>query len=89
VTTARDLGSKGLTCITIKEKIEAGEIMGPRIQNALAPLTVPGGHANAMGGVCEGVEGVREEVRKRKKEGADLIKVMSTVSFSGTLQCSS
>jgi imidazolonepropionase-like amidohydrolase len=55
--------------------------MGPRLQVAHAPITVPGGHAHAMGGVAQGVEGVRGEVRKRAAEGADLIKVMSTGGF--------
>ncbi|KAI8233975.1 hypothetical protein K4K54_009401 [Colletotrichum sp. SAR 10_86] len=48
---------------------------------ANAPLTVAGGHAHSMGGVCEGIEGVRAEVRKRAAEGANLIKVMATGGF--------
>ncbi|CAI6068537.1 unnamed protein product [Clonostachys chloroleuca] len=81
VTTARDLGSRGITAVHLRDKIKAGEVPGPRLQCANAPLTVAGGHCHAMGGVCEGVEGVREEVRKRAAEGADLIKVMSTGGF--------
>jgi hypothetical protein len=46
-----------------------------------AGITVPGGHAHAMGGVAQGVEGVRDEVRKRAAEGADLIKAMSSGGF--------
>jgi imidazolonepropionase-like amidohydrolase len=34
-----------------------------------------------MGGAAQGIEGVRVEVIKRAKEGADLIKVMSTGGF--------
>jgi imidazolonepropionase-like amidohydrolase len=81
VTTARDLGAKRMNAIVTREKIAKGEIPGPRVQCANAPLTVPGGHCAAMGGVCEGVEGVRAEVRKRASEGANLIKVMSTGGF--------
>jgi imidazolonepropionase-like amidohydrolase len=81
VTTARDLGSRGMTAIMLREKIKANEINGPRLLCANAPLTVRGGHACAMGGVCEGVEGVRAEVRKRAAEGVDLVKVMSTGGF--------
>ena len=55
--------------------------MGPRLKVAHAPITVPGGHAHAMGGVAQGVDEVRAEVRKRASEGADLIKVMSTGGF--------
>ncbi|KAK6072782.1 amidohydrolase [Seiridium cupressi] len=81
VTTCRDLGSRGWTTASIRDQISRSKLAGPRIQCANAPLTVPGGHAALMGGVCEGVEGVRAEVRKRAQEGADLIKVMSTDGF--------
>ncbi|KAJ3455923.1 hypothetical protein MRS44_017405 [Fusarium solani] len=81
VTTARDLGSRGMTAILLRDKIKKGEVIGPRLQCANAPLTVEKGHAHAMGGVCRGVEGVRAEVRKRHAEGADLIKVMATGGF--------
>ncbi|KAL3475448.1 hypothetical protein BJX99DRAFT_259395 [Aspergillus californicus] len=81
VTTARDLGSKGQTAIQIRDMISRGEIPGPRMHCANAPLTVPGGHAHGMGGECQGVDGVVAEVRKRKAEGADVIKVMATGGF--------
>jgi imidazolonepropionase-like amidohydrolase len=81
ITNARDLGSKGLLGVKIRDLINAGSLFGPRLQVAHAPITVPGGHAHAMGGVAEGIEGVRAEVRKRANEGADLIKVMSTGGF--------
>jgi len=70
ITTARDLGSKGVP-----------GVMGPRLQVAHAPITVPEGHAHAMGGVAQGVEGVQAEVRKRATKGADLIKAMLTGGF--------
>lgn len=81
ITTARDLGSRGLVGVQIRDRINAGELMGPRLQVAHAPITVPGGHACAMGGVAEGIPALRAEVRKRAAEGADLIKVMSTGGF--------
>jgi imidazolonepropionase-like amidohydrolase len=82
VTTACDLGSKGMTAIQLRDSIKKGEVAGPRLQCANAPLTVAKGHAHAMGGVCGGgVDGVRDEVRKRAAEGADLIKVMATGGF--------
>ncbi|KAF9878394.1 amidohydrolase [Colletotrichum karsti] len=81
VTTARDLGSPGVVGAIIRDLIAAGEIEGPRLQVAHAPITVPGGHACAMGGEAEGVDGVRAEVIKRAAEGANLVKVMSTGGF--------
>ncbi|KAI8310243.1 hypothetical protein K4K59_008467 [Colletotrichum sp. SAR11_240] len=81
VTTARDLGARGMTAIAIREMIKDGTIPGPRLHCANAPLTVAGSHAHSMGGVCEGIAGVRAEVRKRVAEGADVIKVMATGGF--------
>lgn len=81
VTTARDLGSPGTVGAQIRDRIARGDVMGPRMQVAHAPITVPGGHACGMGGEAEGIDGVRAEVRKRATEGADLIKVMSTGGF--------
>jgi len=81
ITTARDLGSKGVPGVMVRDRINSGEIMGPRLQVAHAPITVPEGHAHAMGGVAQGVEGVQAEVRKRATKGADLIKAMLTGGF--------
>ncbi|KAJ5113989.1 hypothetical protein N7456_002523 [Penicillium angulare] len=81
VTTARDLGSRGQTVITIRDRIARHEVPGPRLQSANAPLTVPGGHACSMGGECIGIEQCRQGVRSRHAEGADVIKVMSTGGF--------
>lgn len=71
VTTARDLGGRGTTSTTLRDRILAREVPGPRLHVANAPITVRGGHAHAMGGEAEGVEGVRAEVRKRVKEGVN------------------
>jgi len=38
------------------------------ILSANAPITVPGGHAHTWGGVASGIEGCREEAKKRVKE---------------------
>jgi len=81
VTTARDLGAPGTLGSRIKAEIASGETSGPSLQVTNAPITVKGGHAFAMGGVAEGVEEVREAVRRRAAEGADLVKVMTTGGF--------
>lgn len=81
ITSARELGSPGILVALMRDRVSSGSLPGPRLQVAHAPLTVPGGHANAMGGVCSGIAGVRAEVQKRAAEGADLIKVMSTGGF--------
>lgn len=81
VTTARDLGSHGIGVMELKGQIDRGEVMGPRLMCANTPITVFGGHCNAMGGEAEGVEGVTKMAQRRLDEGAEVIKVMSTGGF--------
>ncbi|KAF5371098.1 hypothetical protein D9757_010818 [Collybiopsis confluens] len=81
VTTVRDLGCPGTYSTEFRDRISAGVAQGPRILSANAPITVPGGHANAWGGIASGVEGCRQEARKRIQEGVDVIKVMTTGGF--------
>lgn len=81
ITTVRDLGSRGVLGAYLRDHIASGEIMGPRMQVAHAPITVPGGHCFRLGGEAQGVDEVQAMVRKRAGEGADLIKVMTTGGF--------
>jgi len=81
VTTVRDLGCPGTISTTLRENVKQQRTFGPRILSANAPLTVPGGHAHAWGGVAAGVDECRAEAQKRIKEGVDVIKVMSTGGF--------
>ncbi|KAL0576088.1 hypothetical protein V5O48_005887 [Marasmius crinis-equi] len=81
VTTVRDLGCPGTYSTTMRDRIAKREVMGPRILSANAPITVPGGHGHAWGGIATGVEDCRREAKKRIKEGVDVIKVMSTGGF--------
>ncbi|KAG7090068.1 hypothetical protein E1B28_011685 [Marasmius oreades] len=81
VTTVRDLGCPGTYSTTMRDKIAKREVMGPRILSANAPITVPGGHGHAWGGLATGVDDCRAEARKRIKEKVDVIKVMSTGGF--------
>ena len=78
VTTARDLGSPRQLGVTVRQIIERGLAVGPRLLVANAPLTIPGGHAWQLGGTCEDIQTLRKRVRERHEEGADLIKVMVT-----------
>lgn len=90
-TTVRDLGGSGVN-IALRNAINAGKVVGPRIFTAGKSLATTGGHAdptngsskNLMGdpgpkeGVVNGVEDARKAVRQRYKNGADLIKITAT-----------
>ena len=90
-TTVRDLGGSGVN-ISLRNAINSGKIVGPRIFTAGKSLATTGGHAdptngsskNLMGdpgpkeGVVNGVEDAKKAVRQRYKNGADLIKITAT-----------
>jgi len=90
-TTVRDLGGTGVN-IALRNAINKGTAIGPRIFTAGKSIATTGGHADPtngssrklMGdpGPLEGVVNSPEEgvkaVRQRYKEGSDVIKITST-----------
>lgn len=90
-TTVRDLGGSGVN-IALRNAINNGKVMGPRIFTAGKSLATTGGHAdptngfndNIVGdpgpkeGVVNGPEDAKKAVRQRYKNGADLIKITAT-----------
>lgn len=76
VTTVRDLGDRGGLTVALRESIDAGELAGPRILAATAPLTPPGGHCWFLGGEVAGPDQIRQQIRRNAAAGADVIKVM-------------
>lgn len=78
VTTLVDLGGKGVLTFRLREAIAGGIAPGPRLVLCGRALTITGGHGWPWLGEADGVDGVRRAVRQLCKEGADLIKVMTT-----------
>ncbi len=90
-TTVRDLGGTGVN-VSLRNAINQGWTVGPRIYTAEKSLATTGGHADPtngsrrdlMGdpgpkdGVLNSVEDAAKAVRQRYKNGADLIKVTAT-----------
>jgi len=90
-TTVRDLGGSGVN-VSVRNAINAGKIVGPRIFTSEKSLATTGGHADPtngssrklMGdpgpkeGVVNSVEDARKAVRQRYKNGADMIKITAT-----------
>lgn len=87
-TTVRNLGGPGYTDVDLKDAIEMGEIVGPRIIPAGYSIGITGGHcdnnllpyerAETAGGVADGPWAVRAKVRENKKFGAEVIKFCGT-----------
>ncbi len=91
-TTIRDLGDRFNVSIALRNAINAGTTVGPRIYTSGKSLATTGGHADPtnswradlMGdpgpreGVVDGIAQAREGVRQRYKDGADMIKITAT-----------
>lgn len=85
ITTARDLGGGAWLEIALRDRIEAGEVPGPRLLCAGQPLTTPGGHCHFWGGETKS-DGFAEVIERQLAHGVDWIKVMATggVNTKGT-----
>ncbi len=90
-TTVRDLGGSGVN-VSLRNAINKGLVVGPRVYTAGKSIATTGGHAdptngyrkNLMGdpgpaeGVINGADEARKAVRQRYKDGSDLIKITAT-----------
>jgi len=90
-TTVRDLGGSGVN-ISLRNAINSGTTIGPRIYTAGKSIATTGGHADPtnglkrefsgdpgpIDGVANGADECRQAVRQRYKDGADLIKITAT-----------
>ncbi|WP_298473792.1 amidohydrolase family protein [uncultured Maribacter sp.] len=90
-TTVRDLGGTGVN-IALRNAIDKGLVVGPRIFTAGKAIATTGGHADPTNGMKkelrgnpgpkEGVvnspEDGKKAVRQRYKDGADVIKITAT-----------
>ena len=87
-TTVRDLGAASAEAIiAVRDGIERGAIVGPRILAAGQSISATAGHGDSRGqridiaevmlseAVCDGVSDCRRAVRSQYKLGADTIKV--------------
>ncbi|NVK24262.1 MAG: amidohydrolase family protein [Gammaproteobacteria bacterium] len=91
-TTVRDLGDSYNVTVSLKNAINSGLIIGPRIYTAAKSIATTGGHADPTNGhaakfnldpgpkegVINGTADAYKAVRQRYKDGADLIKITAT-----------
>jgi imidazolonepropionase-like amidohydrolase len=78
VTTVRDNGAKNRVAFALREGLQRGLVAGPRVSICGRPITMTGGHMWYFGSEVDGEDGVRTEVRKLVKEGADYIKIVAS-----------
>jgi imidazolonepropionase-like amidohydrolase len=92
-TTVRDLGADPRGVRALRDAIDRGDVDGPTIVNAGAPISVTGGHGDPLNGLaepyahavaetvdntCDGPEDCRRAVRRQVGLGAQVIKFMAT-----------
>lgn len=78
VTTIREMGGKGATCLVVKKAVETGMILGPRISTCGSPIAMTGGHGDELCYVADGVDECLKAARVLIRKGADFIKVMAS-----------
>jgi len=92
-TTVREQASAPHPVFAVRDWINAGKFLGPRILAAGNPITPPGGHGDmtkedvnpldlSASSLCSGVESCRHAVRVQHKMGSDVIKMMATGGFA-------
>ena len=87
-TTVRNVGAKDYADIALRDAINDGDVIGPRMVASGPALGITGGHCDENllppsfhfqgDGVADGVETVQHKVREVIKYGADVIKICAT-----------
>jgi imidazolonepropionase-like amidohydrolase len=87
-TSVRNVGASGYSDVALRDGIEAGEILGPRLAVSGPALGITGGHCDnnllpseyehRSEGVADGPWQARAKVREVIKYGADLIKMCAS-----------
>ena len=91
-TTVRDVGDMYNVTVALRNAIDRGDLLGPKIYTAAKGIGSTGGHADPSNGWAKRIQGdpgpaqgvvngaadARKAVRQRYKDGADLIKITAT-----------
>lgn len=88
-TTVRDVGGSAYVDVALRNAINRGDVVGPRMQVATTMVGATGGHLDLVGfspdlryegpsGIADGVDEITKLVRTEVKYGADLIKLIAT-----------
>lgn len=88
VTTVRNVGSSDFTDVALRDAINAGDVIGPRLLVSGPMIGMTGGHCDdnmlapeykeRADGVADGPDAVRAMVRRNEKYGVDMIKYCGT-----------
>jgi imidazolonepropionase-like amidohydrolase len=89
-TTVRDVGSAADVGFALRDAIDKGVIIGPRVQSSGPAISITGGHGDVTGyrrdvlhaldsaNTCSGADACAQRVREFGRAGADVIKITAT-----------
>ena len=89
-TTVADLGGNNESSFALRDAIQRGDVVGPRMLASGSAISAHGGHGDSTGyrqdvnellrrsSICSGEDDCRRAVREQVRRGADLIKVHAT-----------
>jgi imidazolonepropionase-like amidohydrolase len=87
-TTVRNVGASGFGDVALRDAINDGDVLGPRMRVSGYPLGIQGGHCDnnllpseyhfTEAGVADGPWAARTKVREMVKYGADVIKMCAS-----------
>lgn len=78
ITTARDLGGGAWLELELRDRINAGDLPGPRLLCAGQPVTSVGGHCHFWGGEATSLADAEAVIARQAGHRVDLIKLMAT-----------
>lgn len=78
VTTVRDCGTLNSIAFAVRQAVDTGTLLAPRVIASGAGITTTGGHLWFCGVEADSEADVRRAVRSQVKAGADFIKVFAT-----------
>ena len=78
VTTIRENGPKNVTMFRLRDAVNEGLTLGPRMVLCGRPISIIGGHMGYFGGEVTGENECRAMARQLIKEGADYLKITAT-----------
>ena len=78
VTTLRDCGDRDFTTMRLRDLINEGLAVGPRLAVSGPPVTTSGGHLHFCGVEADDRDELQREVRRLCEAGVDHVKVVAT-----------
>jgi imidazolonepropionase-like amidohydrolase len=78
ITTVRDCGGRGYLTLRLRDAINDGLIVGPRVIASGMPITTTGGHLHFCGCEADTADEMRAAARRQLKDGVDFVKICAT-----------